>query len=105
MTDNERDVTIEALDRAVDALLAVRVELAEAEDVGLPDLAFDEALGQAQDYQDARVAFAVALEELLGKVNPEDRDAMLVVEGAANVVVWRAAEVAWRMGLRARDGR
>ncbi len=101
MNDKDREARIEALDRAIDALLAVRAELEGVGEAALPDLAFDVALGQCPDYQDARAAFAAALEELFGKVT-EDRDAVLVVEGVANLVVWRAAEVAWRMGLRGR---
>ena len=93
----------EGLDRAIDELLAVRVALSDRP-IALPDLALDEVLRQHAGYQDARAAFAVALDEVLVAAGDENREKVLALEGVANVLIWRAAEAVWRLAIGTRSG-
>jgi hypothetical protein len=91
----------EGLDRAIDELLAVRVALAGTP-AALPDLALDEAFRQHPEYQHGRHEFAAALEHLLDAEWHDLPEAVLRVESAANAMVGRAAETAWRLALNSR---
>jgi len=94
-------ILAEALDRAIDELLRVRLALGD-HSVALPDIALDEALRQHPAYQDGRREFATAIDGLVHA--PLDRlpEVALDVESAANTMLGRAVEVAWRLGLRCR---
>ena len=105
MTDLDLDLDAlgEGLDRAMDALLAVRVALGDPS-VAVPGEALDEALRRDEGYQDAQRGFGGALERLLHAAGDELRDSVLDVEAIANAVAARAAEAAWLLGVRVRGG-
>lgn len=92
----------DGLDRAIDELLAVRVAVSPVP-VALLDLALDEALLQSPEYQRSRRTFAASIEAMLDGQWDELPQAVLDVEAAANELVGRAVEMAWRLGLRARQ--
>lgn len=91
------DDLTERLDRALDAVLAVRVALVGGGGCSLPDNALDTALSKDQRFQDARREFVAALEAVqrAGVV----ANAVLDIEAAAHAMVAQAAEVGWRLGL------
>jgi hypothetical protein len=91
------DDLTERLDRALDAVLAIRVALVGGGWCSLPDDALDTALSKDKCFQEARREFVAALEAL--QRAGVDASAVLDIEAAAHSMVSRAAEVAWRLGL------
>ena len=103
MTDLDTVALAEALDRAMDALLSVRVALG-GPNVAVPDTALDSALHGHPEFQQARRGVATALGRLLHAAGGQLRVNVLAIEETANRMVANAAVVAWRLGVRVRGG-
>lgn len=97
------DILTEGIDRAIDELLAVRVALSDRP-AALPEIALDEALRASSDYQDARRAFATAVEAAVEGAQHAQEAAILDAEAAAHSMVGTAVAAAWTLGLRVRAG-
>ena len=95
------DNLVERLDRALDELTAVRVELGGV-DLTPPDDGLDAALGADDNYRERRVALRDAIEALLdARLGDDLRGLVLKVEEAANHQLSVAVEVGWRVGMQA----
>lgn len=96
----------EHLDRALDAVLAARVEMGLlAEALPIPDEALDTALGADTSYQATRVEARDALNALLDAARVHGLEQLVFVyEAAANHQVAVAMEVGWRVGVQVTSG-
>ena len=97
---------VEHLDRALDAVLAARVEMGLlAEALPIPDEALDTALGCDKSYQEARAEVRDALKVLLDAAKDHGLvQLVLDFEAAANHQVSVALEVGWRVGVQVASG-
>ncbi len=95
----DADALVQHLDRALDAVLAVRVALG-ASSLPVPDEALDEALQRDDAYQQARRRFSTSFAVLAGQHDAEEGPSLLDLESAVNALVARAAECGWRLGRR-----
>ena len=93
------DALVEHLDRALDAVLAVRVALG-GPNIPVPDEALDEALQRDDAYQEARRRFSATFAVMSRRLGAEDEASLLDFEGTVNALVARAAECGWRLGRR-----
>lgn len=98
MTGDE-DALVEHLDRALDAVLAVRVALGGS-NVPVPEEALDEALQRDDAYLEARRRFSTAFAVLAGQRDADEGPSLLDFESTVNALVARAAECGWRLGRR-----
>ena len=103
------DALIEHLDRALDDILCVRIELGGLDDVAVPDGGLDAALAADDNYQATRAALRDAVQAILqARLDDDLRGLVLKIEEVANHQVAVGIEVGWRLGLQAgwrRSGR
>lgn len=98
MTGNDQHEVVLHMHEAVNHLLMVLVRLEGLPAGAVPDDAIDMALLSSVAYQEARQGFRAAL------LRVDDREVLLAVEEAVNALLARAAEVGYRVGVRARAG-
>lgn len=97
---------VENLDRALDAILAARVEMGLlAEALPIPDEALDAALECDTSYQATRVEARDALNALLDAARVHGLEQLVFdFEAASNHQVAVAVEVGWRVGVQVASG-
>ncbi len=79
----EADALVEDLDRALDAVLAVRVALGGS-NLPVPDEALDEALHRDDAYQQARRRFSTSFAVMSRRLSADDEASLLDFASAVN---------------------
>lgn len=96
----DTDALVEHLDRALDAVLVVRVALGVS-NVPVPAEALDAALGAGDGYLRRRQRFGRIVSRLLD-TRPEQHQAVFDLEAEVNALVATAVEIGWRVAMSTR---